>query len=91
MISANSRYAARTIQLVAGDDGKARNVILPGSPAVLTAIVRLYTWSEGDRPDLLAYRNFGDVSQWWRIADVNPQIMDWTDIAVGTTIRIPIV
>jgi hypothetical protein len=91
VITANSRYSSSVTTIVTGSDGKSRNVILPKSPGVLAATVQIYTWAEGDRADLVAYRNYGDASQWWRIADVNPQILDWTDIAVGTRIRIPIV
>jgi hypothetical protein len=91
VITANSRYASSVTTLTTGSDGKSRNVILPKSPTVLSVTVQIYTWAEGDRADLVAYRNYGDASQWWRIADVNPQILDWTDIAVGTRIRIPIV
>jgi hypothetical protein len=28
--------------------------------------------STGDRPDLLAFRYFGDAEAWWRITDANP-------------------
>lgn len=91
MISANSRYASSATALVTGRDGKSRNVILSKNTSALSVTVKIYTWAEGDRPDLVAYRNYGDASQWWRIADVNPQIMDWTEISAGTRIRIPIV
>jgi prophage DNA circulation protein len=91
VISANSRYAASVTAIITGSDGKSRNVILPEGPGVLAATVQIYTWAEGDRADLVAYRNYGDSSQWWRIAEFNPQILDWTEISVGTRVRIPIV
>ncbi|MEW1675565.1 tail protein X [Streptomyces sp. VTCC 41912] len=53
--------------------------------------MQIYTWAEGDRADLLAHRHYGEASQWWRIADVNPQILDWTSVPASTRIRIPIV
>ncbi|WP_159073499.1 tail protein X [Streptomyces sp. RTd22] len=91
MISANSRYASSVTTIITGSDGKSRNVILPKSAGVVSATVRIYAWAEGDRADLVSYRNYGDASQWWRIADVNPQVLNWTKVAVGTRIRIPIV
>ncbi|WP_274919314.1 tail protein X [Streptomyces sp. WZ-12] len=50
---------------------------------------RRYRWKEGDRVDLLAHRHYGDATQWWRIANVNPHILDWTEPESGTVIRIP--
>jgi phage tail protein X len=91
VISANSRYTSSVTVIVTGSDGKSRNVVLPKGSGAISVTVRIYTWAEGDRADLLAYRNYGDASQWWRIADVNPQIMDWTEVPTGTRIRIPIV
>ncbi|MET9119955.1 tail protein X [Streptomyces sp. NPDC004528] len=91
MISSNSRYADLTPVIVTGSDGKTRNVIPPEGPMVVSATVTEYIWREGDRVDLVAYRNYGDAALWWRIADVNPQIMDWTELPAGTRIRIPIV
>ncbi|ORT58174.1 tail protein X [Streptomyces sp. CB03238] len=91
MISANSRFVGAGTAIVTASDGKSRKVILPKGAEMFSASVRIYTWVEGDRVDLVAYRNYGDASQWWRIADVNPSVMDWTEIPAGTRIRIPIV
>ncbi|MEU7278681.1 tail protein X [Streptomyces sp. NPDC045431] len=91
MISANSRFVGSATVIATNSDGKSRKVILPKEAGIFSASVRIYTWVEGDRVDVVAHRNYGDASQWWRIADVNPSVMNWTEIPAGTRIRIPIV
>jgi hypothetical protein len=49
-----------------------------------------YVWSVSDRPDLLAGQMYGDETMWWVIADANPEILDWMDVAPGTRVRIPV-
>lgn len=47
-----------------------RRRLLP-DPQGLTQI-GVHVVRQGDRPDLLAYQDFGDVEQWYRLADANP-------------------
>jgi hypothetical protein len=52
-----------------------------------------YKWyqvTEADTLDSMAYTFFGDPTKWWQIADVNPEILDWSDVAPGSLIRIPV-
>jgi hypothetical protein len=44
---------------------------------------------EGDRRDVLAWRQFGDAELWWRLADAN-SVIDQRDLTapVGRTLRI---
>ena len=66
-------------------------------PEVVSAIrkpvdkvsVQLYTVKYGDTLELLATKIYGDPTQYWRIADINPQIKFPTDLVVGARIRIP--
>jgi hypothetical protein len=48
-----------------------------------------YTWKQGDRIDSLATKFFLFPTRWWIIAEFNPKISDWVNIAPGTNIRIP--
>jgi len=48
-----------------------------------------YAMTEGDRIDLLAMDLYGDGMLWWKIADANPEILDWTEIPIGTILRLP--
>jgi hypothetical protein len=61
---------------------------LPPDPERLT-VLTTHEVSEGDRPDLLAFRYFGDAGQWWRIADANP-VLDPDELTAtpGARLRI---
>ena len=48
-----------------------------------------YTTCDGDSFDSIAQYVLGDPQQYWRIADLNPQIKFPNEIPVGTVIRIP--
>lgn len=48
-----------------------------------------YTTRDGDSFDSIAQYVLGDPQQYWRIADLNPQIKFPNEIPVGTVIRIP--
>ena len=49
----------------------------------------IYEWKETDRLDNLATRYLGDASLWWRILDINPEVINPGTITLGTQIRIP--
>lgn len=90
VISQTSRYAASQVAPVTDSSGVTRQTILPTVPTDTAYQVSFYQWSMNDRPDLLAFRNYGDERLWWLIADANPEIIDWLNVAVGTVIRIPV-
>jgi len=48
-----------------------------------------YAWKQGDRIESLATKFFLFPSRWWIIAEFNPKISDWLNVAPGTNIRIP--
>lgn len=89
-ISAFSRYADNTVTPINGTDGIARPTIViepPDQP--LTYNITIYTWKQEDQIDYLAFSAYGDETQWWRIADVNPEILFWDSVIPGTQIRVP--
>lgn len=49
----------------------------------------IHEWVETDRLDNLALRHLGDPSLWWRIMDINPEVIDPSNISPGTQLRIP--
>lgn len=89
-VSAISRYAGSVIAPVTDAAGRTRMTILPSKPVDASYQVSFYAWRGGDRTDLLAFRSFGDERLWWLIAKVNPEIIDWLAVPVGTLIRIPV-
>lgn len=58
---------------------------IPDVPGPLGVVVR-----DGERPDLLSYRVFGDPEQFWRLADVNltPRPVDLT-ATPGRRVKVP--
>lgn len=49
----------------------------------------LYVSKAGDTFDTIATRIYRDPSQYWRIANLNPQVKFPNEIPVGTQLRIP--
>lgn len=90
MITASSRYANNVVQAITGTDGVTRQTIMPRAPQSRSLTVSDYTWRVGDRVDLLSARVYGDDMMWWVLADANPQILDWTNVAAGTIVRVPL-
>ena len=61
------------------------------SPPVKTSgrSTKYYMWKDGDRIDSVSERTLSDASMWWKIMDLNPEILDPIFIEPGTLIRIP--
>jgi phage tail protein X len=89
-ISAFSRYADNTVTPIQDREGVTRSTIVIEPPdQAATYSISTYTWQNGDRIDYLAYSAYGDETQWWRIANANPEILFWSDIPNGAQIRVP--
>jgi hypothetical protein len=87
-VTESSRYAECAVATrTVGNLSK--KVLLPRPSKVRRASITMYQWKTTDRVDLVAYQYYQDPSQWWRFADVNPQILNWNDVRPGTMIRIP--
>jgi hypothetical protein len=89
-ISIYSRYANDTVTPISDKAGVTRSTILINPPSVpATFSISTYTWQTGDQIDYLAYSAYRDETQWWRLADANPEILFWNNIVSGTQIRVP--
>lgn len=80
MIRLSSRYKTDVAQ-----DGRVIAVRKPKFPVTYSA----YTVKDGDTMELLASSAYGDPTQYWRIADMNPHIPFPDSLIVGDVIRIP--
>lgn len=83
-LDSNSRYkAVPATNWIGGSDmiGARRHRI--------ASTYDVYVTKDGDSFDRLAARVFGDSTQYWRIADLNPQIAFPDFIPIGTYLRIP--
>lgn len=96
MINATSRYAQSTVSTLVGPQGtpwQGQDIatIVAGEQDPYSFNYNTYQITGFDRIDNLAFRFYGDATKWWQIADGNPQILDWSNVPVGTVIRIPFV
>lgn len=87
-ISSNSRYANSTVATI-DVQGQPRQVIVPSQAQAYTFNYTSHMWSQGDRLDRLAYQYLGDATQWYKIGDSNPELINIGEIEPGTIIRIP--
>ena len=91
MISPFSRYATNTVQPIQDANGVVRATIIIEPPTTpVTLGVSTYTWQIGDQIEYLASSAYGDETQWWRIADANPEILYWNSLTPGQQVRVPI-
>jgi hypothetical protein len=91
MIYSDSRYADGYIYKAQRPIDGSYQINVDRVFPTMTANFYYYEWVAGDRVDTVAYFSYGNSSLWTRIADFNPEILDFTSIAPGTTIRIPYV
>jgi nucleoid-associated protein YgaU len=90
VISPNSRY--NTAKLTTEEvNGKSIIYILPPNQQVTVFQYTYYTVAFADRIDSIASSFLGNPALWFKIAQVNPQIMNWLDLQPGTVIRIPLI
>ncbi|KUL42053.1 hypothetical protein ADL22_14220 [Streptomyces sp. NRRL F-4489] len=93
----SSRYAGVEIGVYGGGGGDgvevryAKRRLLPALPREGDDDLVPHVVSEGERPDQLGQRYFGDPGQWWRIADANPVLDPWELTAeAGVEIAVPL-
>lgn len=80
MIKLSSRYTTTT---------DTNGNVISVRKSKVTETYSLYTVKQGDTMDLLAAQVYGDPTQYWRIADMNPHISFPDLIQVGDVLRIP--
>lgn len=89
MISSISRYNNAILDVVSDERG-AHQVVIPQVPQELVVTYTYYQIEEFDTVDRISEEVFGDGRYWWKIADSNPEILDWRNLVVGTIIRLPV-
>lgn len=87
-ISSSSRYASSTVVSLS-KDGQVVNVIVPSKQTATTFTYVSHMVTDTDRLDHLAYQYYGDPTQWFIIANANPEIIDWSALVPGSIIRVP--
>ena len=89
MISSNSRYVDSKLVTVEKTNGSNVVMITPSDPVSYTFSYSFYTVNGSDRIDTISYAFYKDPTKWWKIADANPEIMNWLILSPGTVLRIP--
>ena len=89
MIYIGSRYQQSPVTyMLDGRTGRTHPTVLRTQPAASPAgdITR---WDYGARIDVYGSALYSDPEQWWRVMDVNPEILDPASMDPGTPLRIP--
>jgi hypothetical protein len=89
MISSTSRYANASTQTIQVSPTDLRITIVPSYYSDWAFNFTYYQVKIGDRVDTLARFFYVDDTQWWRIANANPEILDWTKLTPGQILRVP--
>jgi nucleoid-associated protein YgaU len=89
MIYTDSRYATGVVDYA--NDSRLNTNNISVYRVFPTAGYRFltYTWTSEDRIDVIATQFLGSSNLWWKIMDINPEIISPFSITPGTVIRIP--
>lgn len=90
MIASNSRYV-NSVQVTEKVNGRDLIYLTPSAPAAYTFQFTNYIVNGSDRLDNIAASFLGDPTQWFLVANANPQILNWFNLNPGDVIRIPVV
>jgi hypothetical protein len=89
MIYSDSRYADGNIFVAADSRKNTYEVTVYRAFPTVSSEFFLYEWVQGDRPDTVAHKLLGSSDFWWKILDINPEIINPLHIPIGTALRIP--
>jgi hypothetical protein len=89
MFTPRSRYASVADATYQSSDGRAvKYKVLRITPQ--TTSTQSHTVAQGDRLDLIAFQQYGDAEQFWRICDGNDALRpDDLTLQAGARIRLP--
>jgi hypothetical protein len=90
MIYQNSRYYTQLIDYVSfTQDGNSNPIVFYEFDVIGKISWWEHTYNQNERLEQLAYQYYKRPDYWWIIPEYNPEIVDFTNIAPGTIIRIP--
>ncbi len=55
-----------------------------------TAPCRFHVVTQGERMDVIAYHQYGDPRDWWRIMAANPELDVPDPLEPGTVLKVPL-
>lgn len=74
-VSSTSRHANAAVVQIQDSAGVDHATLVPPPPREFRFQYTEYQVRQGDRVDMLAQSVFGDPTDWWMIADCNPEIL----------------
>lgn len=89
MIFTDSRYATGIIDYANDSRKDINNISVYRIYPTAAYRFSAYTWTSEDRIDIIASEFLGSPNIWWKIMDINPEIVNPFAITPGTVIRIP--
>jgi LysM domain len=89
MIYSDSRYIDGVLPVVYREYSQSHEQAVYRTWPSYTVDYLIYTVNEIDRIEGIATRFLGDPELWWRIMDINPEILNPFEIFPGTQLRIP--
>lgn len=89
MIYLDSRYVSSPLVKAWNPRKKNYSITVPRQWPNYYTNYFIYEWIETDRLDILAHRFLGNAALWWRILDLNPEVLDPLSIPPGKQLRIP--
>jgi nucleoid-associated protein YgaU len=89
LIGFNSRYVSGTVIRITDEDGVSRSTIVLPAPEEKLIQYTEYRIVDGDEVSALASQYLGSPKLWWKIADANPETINWMTLKPGAVIRIP--
>lgn len=88
-INADSRYATATVVTAVGPADDTRQEMRVATPLSRQITYTFYRVTSGERADTIAKAFYGKGQYWWKIADANPEILDYWNLEPGTVLRVP--
>ena len=83
-LDSNSRYRTSS-----GNNANGRSDMIAVRKPKIASAYNVYVTKEGETFDRIAERIYGDSTQYWRIADLNPQVQFPDTIPMNSYIRVP--
>lgn len=89
-IFSGSRYSDSVVDYFTKEEyGTATPIVIYRFDSLQSVSFFTHVFSDGETLHALSQRYFRRPDLWWAIAEYNPEIVDFTNIPTGTTIRIP--
>lgn len=89
MIHLGSRYQnVPVVYMLDGRTGGTRPTVMRGNADITGSSTMSSFWTDSSRLDVVGSHLYDDPEQWWRVMDLNPEILDPLSLVAGTLLRV---